>query len=238
MDTSLMIHASELTKTYLATKALDRFSLRIGCGESVALLGANGAGKSTFIRIVLGLEVPDSPPEGGTANLMGASCTLITPRIRERVGYISDDAGPIPWASARDLAGFYQSLYPRWDWAVFHSYLERWSLPDTQKLKELSKGQRRLTEFALVLSYHPDVLVLDEPFNGLDAVNRIDLVGMLNTMRKSDAVTLLYTTHVLEEVGKLADRVVVIRNGASAFDAPLAGLTESVEAIFKRCYGV
>jgi ABC-2 type transport system ATP-binding protein len=238
MSSNIIIKACVLTKKYISTVALDSFSLEISKGEFVALLGANGAGKSTFIRIILGLELPEAPPLSGESKLLGQNSKALHPETREKIGYISDDAGPVAWASADDIARFYSTIYKRWDYALYKDFTQKMNLDTNKKLKNVSKGQKRLMEFALVLSYHPQLLILDEPFNGLDAVNRIVLQDLLKKMQAENKLTVLYTTHVLDEVNRLADRLVIIRSGKKVHDQKIDGCGDSVETIFRHHYGM
>jgi ABC-2 type transport system ATP-binding protein len=237
MKETTIIETHRLSKKYTATVALDAFSLAVGASEFVALLGANGAGKSTFIKIVLGLETPEAPPEGGESRVLGSRSEKLSIESREKIGYISDDAGPVAWASADDIARLYASMYKKWDYTMYTTCAHRWNLDTSKKLNSVSKGQKRLMEFLLVLSYHPELLILDEPFNGLDAVNRIELQDLLKNLQKKEGTTILYTTHVLDEVGRLADRLVIIRSGKKVYDNKIT-TSDSVEKIFRLHYGM
>jgi ABC-2 type transport system ATP-binding protein len=237
MPADIAIESVGLTKTYHTKPVLDRFSIEIRVGESVALLGANGAGKTTLIRLLLGLEGADPPPDGGECNVLGCRDGKLTSVAKERIGYIADDAGPVAWASAKEVARLYATIYARWDQAMFNRLIEQWSVPPDRKLVHLSKGQRRLAEFALALAYRPDLLVLDEPFNGLDAVNRICLHSILGCLLDESKVTIVYTTHVLEEVGKLARRLVILRDGRKVDDTPIDRSEGAVEKLFRSHYG-
>jgi ABC-2 type transport system ATP-binding protein len=238
MDFENIIEARKLTKTYDSIKALSSFDLIVNKGESVALLGANGAGKTTFINILLGITSPDVPPDGGESFVMGCESASLKPSIKAHIGLISEDAKPAPWASAMDLARFYSSIYSAWDFDWFMHCTKKWEIDPKRRLQSLSKGQHRLAEVSLVTSIKPKLLVLDEPFNGLDAVNRIDVHKVFREMQQQSGTTILYTTHVLEEVDKLADRVVILRNGAKVVDSEISALPESIEQVFKKQYQI
>jgi len=238
MDSIPIIETRKLAKTYDGIKALSCFDLIVERGESVALLGANGAGKTTLINLILGIINPNAPPDGGESIVMGCSSASLTPSIKSGIGLISGEASPAPWASSTDLAGFFASIYADWDSAWFIRCIESWGIDGKRRLQSLSKGQRRLAEIALVTAIRPRLLVLDEPFDGLDTVNRMGINVLFRGMQRDSGTTILYTTHVLEEAGKLADRVVILRGGVKAVDCAIDALQEPLEQVFKRHYQI
>jgi ABC-2 type transport system ATP-binding protein len=238
MDSVPVIETRKLAKTYDSLKALSAFDLTVKKGESVALLGANGAGKTTLINILLGIIAPDVPPDGGESFVLGCESASLKPSIKAHIGLVSEEARPAPWASAMDLARFYSSIYQKWDFDWFMRCTKDWSIDTKRRLQSLSKGQHRLAEIALVTSIKPELLVLDEPFNGLDAINRIEVHRIFRQMQQESGTTILYTTHVLEEVGKLADRVVILRNGTKVVDSYISALPESIEQTFRKHYQI
>jgi len=237
-QTEAVIITDKLTKNYGVLTALNEFSLTVEKRDLLALLGANGAGKTTLIRILLGLSRQEAPPDGGTANVLGYSSEKLPRSAKEKIGFISDDSSPMPWASGSAIADFYSNIYPEWDAGEFVRLTDLWHLDVRRKLHSLSKGQKRLMEFALVLSYRPQLLVMDEPFNGLDAVNRILLMDFIKKLRLERDITILYTTHVLEEVEKIADRIVIMRNGMNIFNSTVDAMEKSVENTFRECYEI
>jgi ABC-2 type transport system ATP-binding protein len=229
---------TNLSKSYGSLFALKDFSLNIYKGDFIALLGANGAGKTTLIKILLGLCKQDDPPGGGSCTLFGCASSKLDRSVKERIGFISDDSSPVPWASGLAIAKFYSNIYPKWDIDMFFSLAKTWKLDTGRKLNALSKGQKRLMEFALVLSHNPEFLVMDEPFNGLDAVNRIYLMNYIKEFHSEKKISILYTTHILEEVEKITDKVLIIRNGIKVFEGRSADMEESIERTFCRCYEI
>lgn len=233
-----LITADTLSKTYAETTALDKVSLTVESGEAVALLGQNGAGKSTLTNIVAGLLAPDAPPDSGRCTVFGRDSTVLDPATREKTALISDEAGPVAWVSASEIARLYRSLYKRWDGARFTKLLSQWGIDTARPLRKLSKGQRRLAEIALATSCRPELVILDEPFNGLDPVMRVRIQRLLASMNRDEGATIVYATHVLGEVPAIAGRVVILRKGVKVCDSPIDALDGGVEGAFMRCYGL
>jgi ABC-2 type transport system ATP-binding protein len=233
-----IIVAEKLTKTYIATPALDTITFSVSAGEAVAIIGANGAGKSTLINILLGLTAPDSPPDGGRVSLFGSNGGTLSADIKQRIGYISDNSCPIPWATISNIESFYNSIYNQWDRKFFMTCLARWNIDLSKRLITLSKGQRRMVEIALVVSYHPDCIFLDEPFNGLDPVNRYQIQCLINDTRQVSTLTLVYATHVLSEIPKLAERVIMLKEGKIVLDSSVDTIENGIENTFNTLYNL
>lgn len=229
---SKVISCSHISKSYLTLTALTNISLTITQGESVALVGANGAGKSTLFNILLGLLKPDN----GECSIFGVATEKITPEIRAQIGFIADHASPVPWASSDDIARLYSSLYPKWNKQLYVELTDSWSLDRTRKLNQLSKGQKRLAEIALTAAVQPELFILDEPFDGLDALMRIQIQRLLRDLQKKQNVTIIYATHILSELFSIADRMIVLRQGNIVHDGILKDTTETPENIFIRLY--
>jgi ABC-2 type transport system ATP-binding protein len=228
----MVISCSNISKTYINVNALVDISMVIHKGESVALVGANGAGKTTLFNILLGLLRPDE----GACSILGVVSDKITPDIRARIGFIADHAGPIPWASSDDIARLYSSLYPKWNKKLYLDLMNSWMLDPGRRLNQLSKGQKRLAEIAITAATEPQIIILDEPFNGLDAVMRIQIQRLLRQLQKENNVTILYATHILTELFSVADRMVVLRLGSIVYDSVLKEYGETPENIFIRLY--
>jgi ABC-2 type transport system ATP-binding protein len=229
-----VISAIKLRKTYVTTPAVDCVSFEVQPGESVALLGENGSGKTTVLSLVLGLLAPDPPPDGGEVRTLGCANVASDSSAKQRVALIADYAGPVPWANSAEIAYLYAELYKHWDMAEWERLTARWSVPRHSALNALSKGQRRLAEVALAVAARPDLVVLDEPYNGLDPVMRHEIQTLLRELHRERGLTILYSTHILTEVDKLADRVLVLKHGKLVLDSPVADLDGGVEAAFLR----
>lgn len=228
----IIVETENLQKTYMDKKALNKVSLLLSKGEAVAFIGANGAGKSTLLNIILGLIRPDLPPDGGNCRVFGVDSHLISPRMRCRIGCIADNAQPVPWASLHDLSSLYRSLYPKWDNDRFSTLSAKWNLNRYATFGSFSMGQKRLVEIALTLSFYPDLLILDEPFNNLDPLMRHDVHTLLQEEREKYAITILYSTHILSEVSKIAQRVIILTNGSISYDSPLDNVCNQLDTMF------
>ncbi len=231
---SLAIELQGVTKEYLEETALWDVSLLIGTGERVGLVGSNGAGKTTLLNIVMGFL----PYDEGRVSVLGAVPPGLPAAVRARIGFIPEDSGLPPWATLADLAALHRSLYPRWDSERFAGFVAGWEVPSERRLLTLSKGQRRLAELALCLGSRPDVLILDEPFVGLDAVMRLRVAETIRSQSAADGTTVFYSSHILSDIEKIADRIVIIREGEIGLDEKIAGMTVSVEEAFIAQYGL
>jgi ABC-2 type transport system ATP-binding protein len=227
-----IITVQNLTKKYVLQTALQNVSFQIQKGESVALLGANGAGKTTLFNIVLGLLACDE----GTCTVLGTPGRSIGHALKERIGFISDESSPLPWASSSDIARLYADLYSRWDQDNFQEVTQYLHIDTDKRLNTLSKGERRLTEIALVTSYHPELLILDEPFDGLDAVMRVKMEQLLNRLNRDDQMTIFYSTHILAEVHKIARRIIILKQGRLVCDRDIHDAPSLVERSFLEMY--
>jgi ABC-2 type transport system ATP-binding protein len=234
----LAIEASELRKTYPpATAALDGVSLAIGAGTIFGLLGPNGAGKSTTVRVLCTLSRPDS----GQARVAGIDVLSDPPRVRRAIGVVGQKHGADPQASAREnlvLQGEFYGLRGRELAERVSRTLERFGLDDVAErpAKTCSGGMQRRLDIAMGLLHRPRVLFLDEPTTGLDPEARIELWLEIERLAAEEHMTILLTTHYMEEADRLASRLAIIDRGrVVAEGAPaqlkseLAGDTLQVE---------
>lgn len=227
------IDVAGLIKEYLACTALNGVTLSVDRGESIGLLGSNGAGKSTLLHILMGFTAWD----GGSAAILGSPCGDLDAAVMQRVGFVAEEASLPPWATLRELAGLYASLYSRWDTEQLDRFIEEWDVLTDRRMNNLSKGQRRIVELALCFSCRPDLLLLDEPFSGLDAVMRRNVIQLIGEMNR-EGRTIVYSSHILSDVEKIADRIIILREGEICLDARRCELGESVEEAFVRHYGL
>jgi ABC-2 type transport system ATP-binding protein len=188
---------------------LDRVDLSIAQGSIMGLIGANGAGKSTTIRILMGLVYPDS----GSAEVLGHAMPQQQALAKQEIGFVSEDLRLYGSATLEWHMGFVASIYPRWDAAYAQSLLRRFDLRPAQKMKGMSHGQRVKAALLLVLARRPRLLVLDEPTTGLDPVARHEVLGSLMEVMGDDERTVLFSSHNTRDVEQIADSITFIDRG-------------------------
>jgi ABC-2 type transport system ATP-binding protein len=228
------IEIQNLTKTYINVTALRNVSVNVARGESVGLVGANGAGKTTMLHVLMGFI----PFDEGTVNILGKPSTHLNAATKERIGFVAEETGLLPWATLTDMAELYKNLYPRWDEDMLDRFVEEWDIVADKRMRSMSKGQKRLAELALCFSCHPEVLVLDEPFVGLDAVMRFSVLNAMKELNAHLSTTIFFSSHILSDIEKIARRVIIIRGGEISLDEQIASLKSSVEGTFIENYGI
>jgi ABC-2 type transport system ATP-binding protein len=217
------IEIRQLTRRYGRLEAVHDLALDVPVGSVCALLGPNGAGKTTTLKVLLNLL----PPTRGEARVLGVDSRKLSPRELQQIGYVSESQQQPDWMTVRQFLDYCRPFYPTWDAALEKTLLARFDLPPERKLKHLSRGMRVKAILLSVLAFRPKVLVLDEPFSGLDPVVREDVTsGLLETAQAGDW-TVLLASHDIEEVERLADRVALLESGRVWLD-------ETVESLLTR----
>jgi len=215
-----------LTVRYGQRLALDQVSLQVPEGSVYALLGRNGAGKSSLVRCLLGEQKPSS----GRALLLGRDVWRERASILAEVGVVPEDPNAPPAMTARQLSRFCSRLYPRWDAAGVEARLKRFGVPSGTPFGKLSKGQKGQVSLALALASSPRLLVLDDPTLGLDAVARKAVFEELIGDLADRGTTVFITTHDLAGVERIADRVGILNQGRLVLDEEM----EALKARFRR----
>ncbi|PTJ17149.1 ABC transporter ATP-binding protein [Staphylococcus simulans] len=196
-----MIKVNGVTKSFHNTKAIDHVSFEIKEGECIALIGVNGAGKSTLIDLILGNLVPDE----GRIERDSA--------IQNNIGVLFQKSIFNEWVKVKELYAFYSSVYKNaLDYNKFKTLTQFTDKQLNQYATKLSGGQQRLLDFILMLTGQPLLIFLDEPTSAMDAKTRRYFWNIINDL-KARGITILYTTHYIEEVEKVADRVIVLKQG-------------------------
>jgi len=221
-----IIETNGLSRRYWRTEALRDLTLAVPTGSVFALLGSNGAGKTTAIKVLMNLL----PPTSGSATVLGVDSRRLGERERAQIGYVSENQKLPLWMTVRQLLDYCRPFYPTWDAALETRLLAQFDLPPDRKLKHLSRGMLMKAALLSTLAYRPKLLVLDEPFSGLDPLARDDFVrGILEASELGDW-TVLVSSHDIEEVERLADNVALLENGRLRFSET----TESLLGRFRR----
>jgi len=195
-------------KSFGRTTALRDVSFDVPPGRVCAVLGANGAGKSTMIRILLGLERPDA----GETHVLGMNSRTHGLEIRRRVGYMPEKPTLYEWMSVAEIGWFTAGFYPSGFQAAYDQYVRHFQLDPQQKIKNLSKGTRAKVALSLSLAHRPDLLILDEPTSGLDPLVRREFLESMVDVA-AEGRTVLLSSHQVSEVERVADMVVIMLGG-------------------------
>ena len=213
-----MLNLNNVTKTFGSFKALDNLTLSVPKGAVYGLVGPNGAGKSTVIRHLTGIYQPDS----GTVTIDGQP-VADDPNQKERIGYISDDVFYFPTATMEDMHRFYRNVYSRFDEDLYQKLKEAFPLP-TGSIRRFSKGMQKQAAFHLTLSARPDVLILDEPVDGLDPVMRRQVMSLVLSDVAERGTTVLISSHNLRELEDVCDHVGILNHGKMLLEKSLADM--------------
>ncbi|MCA8943532.1 MAG: ABC transporter ATP-binding protein [Planctomycetes bacterium] len=220
-----VFQAKGLVKRFRRTHALDGFDLRLEPGQVTVLLGANGAGKSTLLRLALGVLRPNA----GELTVLGMDPLRKPDAIRERTGYVPDTPDAPPWMTIGELCRFSRAHYPSWNEELVDSLIESLDVPRTTRLGQMSRGQGMKAMLVLALAHEPELLLLDEPFGGLDPLVREDVLRAVIDSVRTGERTILCATHELDVAARIADRVAIIADGRVRKHGTVEGVLGSDE---------
>lgn len=221
-----IIETHQLTRHFGRTEAVERMDLAVPEGAVCALLGPNGSGKTTTIKLLMNLI----RPTGGTAQVLGVDTRRLGERERAQIGYVAEDQQLPDWMTVRQLLDYCRPFYPTWDRALERDLLDRFELPAGRKLKHLSRGMRMKAALLSALAYHPRLLILDEPFSGLDPVMRDDFVRGVLEVSAQGEWTVFVSSHDVAEIEQLVDRVALLDAGRLRLNEP----ADTLRARFRR----
>ena len=214
-----MLEMQNVNKSFGAVQALKDLSLRVPKGAVYGLVGPNGAGKSTAIRHITGIYRPDS----GSVTIGGAP-VYENPEAKGRLGYIPDEVFYFPMATLGDMAAFYQGMYPKFDRELYTKLTEVFQLPGGKPIRRMSKGMQKQAAFQLVLAARPEVLILDEPVDGLDPIMRRQIMSLVLGEVAQREMTVLISSHNLRELEDLCDHVGIMDHGRMLLERSLADM--------------
>ena len=214
-----MFEIKNVTKTFGKFKALDDLTMTVPKGSVYGLVGPNGAGKSTAIRLMTGIYRPDS----GSVTMEGMAI-YENPVSKNRIGYIPDEIFYFPSASMEEMRKFYKSIYPQFDDALYEKLFEVFQLPRKGQIRRFSKGMQKQAAFHLCLCTHPEMLILDEPVDGLDPVMRRQVWSLIMSDVASAGTTVLISSHNLRELEDICDHVGIMDHGKMLLERSLADM--------------
>ena len=218
-----MIEGRSLVKRFDCFRALDGLNLSAPRGAVYGLVGPNGAGKSTFIRHLAGIYRQD---EGEL--LVDGEPVYENPGVKEKIAYIPDDIFFYTQASIRDMARFAESLYPRFDRERYEKLSALFGLDEKRPMRKLSKGQQKQAAFQIAMAQRPELLVLDEPVDGLDPVMRRQIWSVLLSDVEQYGTTVLVSSHNLRELEDVCDHVGIMNHGRMMIERSLSDLQENL----------
>jgi ABC-2 type transport system ATP-binding protein len=218
-----VIKIENLTRNFGAKAALNGVSLSMARGGVYGLVGANGAGKTTLIKHILGLLQAES----GSVRIFGLDPVAEPVAVLSRIGYLSEENDLPGWMRVDELIRYSRAFYKNWDDAYAEELRQSFALDPAAKIKTLSKGQKSRAGLLIALAYRPELLVLDEPSSGLDPIVRRDILGAVMRTIAGEGRTVLFSSHLLDEVEQVADHVTMIRQGTIVMSAPLDDIKAS-----------
>ncbi|WP_428308605.1 ABC transporter ATP-binding protein [Lacipirellula sp.] len=229
------IELQGVCKSFRRTQVLSNLSLRVERGKTFAFLGRNGAGKTTSIRMLLGLLKCDQ----GEVRVLGLDLATEPLQVRARVGYLAEDQQMYGWMRVEEIIRFVAPFYATWDHDLALKYVREFELPLRTKIKHLSKGQNVRLGLLLALAHRPELVILDDPALGLDPVMRRQFNQDLISHLQGEGRTVFYSSHLLYEVEPVADEVAILDGGRLVRQADTETLRRDVKqfVVDRAAYG-
>jgi len=216
---STVISATGLTKRFRRTEAVDGLNLEVSEGSIFGLIGPNGAGKTTTIKVLMNIHKPTA----GHAEVLGVDSRRIGPAEFTKIGYVSESQELPEWMTVEYFLSYLKPFYPTWDDARASELVRQFDLPLKRQLKHLSRGMKMKAALVSSLAYRPKLLVLDEPFSGLDPMVREDLAeGLVDS---ADETSILVSSHDLGDIESFSSHIGYIENGKLRFSEEMSSLT-------------
>lgn len=234
-----IISVTGVTRRFGALAALDKVTLTLPRGGVYGLVGANGAGKTTLIKHILGLL----RAETGAVRVFGRDPVADPVGVLSRIGYLSEDHDLPVWMRVDELMRYSRAFYPAWDQAYAEELRRSFGLDPSARIQNLSKGQKARAGLLVALAHRPELLLLDEPSSGLDPVVRRDILEAIMRTIADEGRTVLFSSHLLDEVERVADHVTMINHGRIVLSGPLDAIKQanqgaSLDEIFTANAGV
>jgi ABC-2 type transport system ATP-binding protein len=227
---SSVIEIKKLSRRFGSKLALDDVSLTVPRGGVFGLIGGNGAGKTTLLKHVMGMLKAQS----GSVKVLGLDPIAQPVAVLSRMGYLSEERDMPNWMRVRELIRYTQAFYPTWDERFAEELREMFELDPNAKIRALSRGQRARAGLLVALAHRPELLVLDEPSSGLDPVVRRDILGAIIRTIAEEGRTVLFSSHLLDEVERVADHIAMIHDGRVVLADSMDDLKDSYRRVTLR----
>jgi ABC-2 type transport system ATP-binding protein len=226
-EPGIVLAVRGLRRAYGSLQVIDGLDLTVRRGEVYGFLGRNGAGKTTTIRALMGILKSD----GGEIELLGSIVRRPRPEHKRQIGYVAQEQHFYPWMTCKSLARFVRGFYPSWDDRELARLFDAFELPANRHISALSHGMRVKLALAIAIAPRPPLLILDEPTAGLDPVARREFLDLVEVHARRAGQTVFFSTHLMDEVERLADRVGILDRGRLIYEGSLEVLRASVRAI-------
>lgn len=223
--TAPIIQVSSISKRFGDQTILDRLDWSIQPGQVVGLLGRNGAGKSTLIECMLGLHEVDA----GSVTIFGEDVANLSAGARAKIGYVPQAHGLFNWQTPDQMLAYFKSLYPHWNTPKVEALLARWGFSTEMRgrpILRLSGGERQRLSIIRALAHDPQLLILDEPVSALDPAGRRDFLRELVERVIERDTTVVFSTHILTDLERVALDAAFLKNGQIVLQGPLDDLLE------------
>lgn len=221
------IQVTSLDRDHNKQRILDKLNMAVPRGSIYGLLGRNGAGKTTLMKTLCGLL----HPHGGEVLVNGLNPWNMDSVARQNVGYVSEKQILPPQKRINYLINFCSQLYTHWDVSLCDGLLSRFQIDRSKRLHTLSMGNQRLVAFILAIAPRPDLLLLDEPAANLDVIARRELLNEILSLARETGKTVIFSSHILTDVERVADEVGILTHGKVAVSSPLDDLKESIKEV-------
>ncbi|MBI3461881.1 MAG: ABC transporter ATP-binding protein [Planctomycetes bacterium] len=228
MPDAIVTH--RLTKHYGSRRVVNCLNLRVPAGSVYGLLGRNGAGKTTAIKMLLGLVRPDF----GCVELFGENVATLPVQARRRIAYLAEGHPLYPWMTVAEIARFTRPFYPTWNQSLLDQILDHFELAGKAKLRRLSNGQRAQVSLSLAVASEPELLILDDPTLGLDTLVRRDFLESMIQIIQREVRTILLSSHILGDVERVANRIGILEDGVLRVDCPTEHFKQMVRKVVLR----
>ena len=221
--TETIVQIRNVSKRFGSIQAMAQISANVHAGSIVGLVGDNGSGKSTLLRHIIGLYLPDS----GNCTTFGCDAARLSPVELSRIGYVHQEGKLPDWMTARQLIRYVSAYYPTWNRDLERRYIAEFDVGLEDRVGNLSPGQRQKLAILLAIAFEPELLILDEPASALDPLARGRFLNLLLESILKDNRTILISSHILSDIEKIVDHIMIMRKGRLICNSPLDQLRDT-----------